>query len=65
MLSALLFCDFRPSGARADLLDLAQIAFVKSRTARVFWENGLRSVRAVAEAEPKDLIPILMQVSAS
>ena len=50
-------------GARADLLDLAKIAYVKSRTARAFWENGLKSVRAVAEAEPADLMPILLQVS--
>jgi hypothetical protein len=32
----------------------------KSRMARMFWEHGLRSVRAIAEAEKKDLVPILM-----
>ncbi|KAL8774736.1 MAG: hypothetical protein Q9209_000675 [Squamulea sp. 1 TL-2023] len=47
--------DRLKAGARADLLDLARIPFVKSRTARVFWENGMRSLRAVAEAEAKDL----------
>ena len=38
------------AGARADLLELAQIPFVKSRTARVFWDNGLKGLRTVAEA---------------
>ncbi|CAO1598019.1 hypothetical protein XANCAGTX0491_001796 [Xanthoria calcicola] len=52
--------DRLKAGARADLLDLARIPFVKSRTARVFWENGMRSLRAVAEAEAKDLVPLLL-----
>ena len=52
--------DRLKAGARGDLLDLAKIPFVKSRTARIFWENGMKSVRAVAQAEPKDLIPILL-----
>ena len=51
------------AGARADLLDLARIPFVKSRTARIFWENGLKSLRAVAEADAIDLVPVLLQVS--
>lgn len=54
--------DRLKAGARADLLDLARIPFVKSRTARVFWENGMRSLRAVAEAEAKDLVPLLLLV---
>ena len=53
-------CDRLKAGAKADLLELARIPFVKSRTARVFWENGLKSVRAVAAAEPKDLVEILL-----
>ena len=53
-------CDRLKAGARADLLDLAEIPFVKSRTARVFWENGYKSLRAVAEADAKDLLPILL-----
>ena len=52
--------DRLKAGARADLLELAQIPFVKSRTARVFWENGYRGLRTVAEAEAKDLVPILL-----
>ncbi|KAL8891996.1 MAG: hypothetical protein Q9215_000998 [Flavoplaca cf. flavocitrina] len=52
--------DRLKAGARADLLDLARIPFVKSRTARVFWENGVQSLRAVAEAEAKDLVPLLL-----
>ena len=50
------------AGARADLLDLAKIPFVKSRTARVLWDNGFRSLMAVAEADPKDLVPTLLLV---
>lgn len=54
--------DRLKAGAKADLLELAQIPYVKSRTARVFWENGMKSVRAVAEASPNDLVPILLLV---
>ncbi|KAJ5013917.1 DNA polymerase theta [Colletotrichum sp. SAR 10_99] len=49
------FSDRLRAGAKSDLLALAQITFVKSRTARVFWENGFRSVAAVANADPKEL----------
>ncbi|KAL9017957.1 MAG: hypothetical protein Q9185_004702 [Variospora sp. 1 TL-2023] len=55
--------DRLKAGARADLLDLARIPFVKGRTARVFWENGVRSLRAVAEAEAKELLPLLLLVT--
>ena len=54
--------DRLQAGARADLLDLAKIPFVKSRTARVLWDNGFRSLMAVAEADPKDLVPTLLLV---
>lgn len=54
--------DRLKAGARADLLELAQIPFVKSRTARVFWENGYRGLRSVADAEAKDLLPVLLLV---
>ncbi|KAI4203148.1 MAG: hypothetical protein LQ350_002024 [Teloschistes chrysophthalmus] len=47
--------DRLKAGARADLLELARIPFVKSRTARVFWENGMQSLRAVAAADAKEL----------
>lgn len=53
-------CDRLKAGAKFDLLDLAKIPFVKSRTARVFWENGLKSVRAVAAADATDVVPILL-----
>ncbi|WYZ34801.1 hypothetical protein EsH8_I_001077 [Colletotrichum jinshuiense] len=59
------FSDRLRAGAKSDLLALAQITFVKSRTARVFWENGFRSVAAVANANPKELVPILMQAQPS
>ena len=52
--------DRLKAGAKSDLLDLAKIPFVKSRTARVFWENGFKSMRAIAAAESKDLVPILV-----
>lgn len=56
-------CDRLKAGAKSDLLELAKIPFVKSRTARIFWENGLKNLRTVAEAEPKDLLPLLLLVS--
>lgn len=52
--------DRLKAGAKADLLELAKIPFVKSRTARVFWENGYKGLRTVAEAEAKDLVAILL-----
>ncbi|CAN8099124.1 unnamed protein product [Discula destructiva] len=55
------FSDRLKAGAKSDLLELARIMFVKSRTARVFWDNGLRSIAAVANADPQELVPILMQ----
>jgi len=54
--------DRLKAGARADLLELARIPFVKSRTARVFWESGFKGLRTVAEADAKDLVPILLLV---
>ncbi|CAG8072909.1 unnamed protein product [Penicillium salamii] len=51
--------DRLEAGARADLLEMAQVTFVKSWTARLLRENGFKNLRALAEAEPKDLIPIL------
>ncbi|CAK7214794.1 hypothetical protein SBRCBS47491_002271 [Sporothrix bragantina] len=59
------FVDRLKAGAKADLLALARIAFVKSRTARVFWENGFKTVAAVANADPNDLLPVLLQAQAS
>ncbi|KAH8890968.1 P-loop containing nucleoside triphosphate hydrolase protein [Thozetella sp. PMI_491] len=53
------------AGAKSDLLALAKIAFIKSRTARVFWDNGFKSVAAVANADPQELVPILMQAQPS
>ncbi|KAJ5106260.1 Helicase C-terminal [Penicillium angulare] len=55
--------DRLEAGARADLLEMAQVAFVKSWTARLLRENGFRNLRALAEAEPKDLVPVLMMVN--
>lgn len=53
--------DRLKAGAKADLLALARITFIKSRTARVFYDNGYKSIAAVANADPKDLVPVLMQ----
>lgn len=54
--------DRLKAGARADLLELARIPFIKSRTARVFWEHGMKSFSILAEADPKDLVPLLLLV---
>ena len=48
------------AGARSDLLEMAQIIYIKSRMARTMWENGFRSVQALAEANPHDLVPIML-----
>ena len=66
MLGAVLehMVDRLRAGARADLLEMAQVPFVKSRMARLLFENGLKSVRALSEANAKDLVPILMQAQA-
>jgi len=63
MLAAVLehMLDRLHAGARADLLEMAQVAFVKSRMARIFWENGFKSVRALAEADPLILRVVMMQ----
>lgn len=62
MLAAVLehMVDRLRAGARADLLEMAQVTHVKSRMARILWENGFKSVRSLAEAVPKDLVPIMM-----
>jgi DNA polymerase theta len=52
------------AGARADLLEMAQVAFVKSRMARIFWENGFKSIRALSEADPQALVPVIAQAQA-
>ncbi|CEJ54022.1 hypothetical protein PMG11_00348 [Penicillium brasilianum] len=55
--------DRLEAGARADLLEMAQVTFVKSWTARCLRENGFRNLRALADADPKDLVPVLMIVN--
>ncbi|KAK3695368.1 P-loop containing nucleoside triphosphate hydrolase protein [Podospora appendiculata] len=55
------FSDRLKAGARSDLLALAKITFIKSRTARIFWDNGFKTVAAVANADPKELLPVLLQ----
>ena len=52
--------DRLKAGAKADLLELAKIPFVKSRTARVFWENGFKDMRSIAEVDAKDLLQVLL-----
>jgi hypothetical protein len=49
---------------RLDLLSLAQVTFIKSRTARIFCDNGFVQERwAVPAASVDDLIPILLLVT--
>jgi replicative superfamily II helicase len=44
-------------GARSDLLSLAQVTFIKSRTARIFWDNGYKSVGRRSGSERRRLNP--------
>ena len=62
MLSAVLehMSDRLLAGAQAELLELAKIPFVKSKTARQMWQNGYRSIRAVADADPDALVQVLL-----
>ncbi|KAI1356540.1 P-loop containing nucleoside triphosphate hydrolase protein [Xylaria sp. FL0043] len=55
------FSDRLRAGAKADLLALTKVTFIKSRTARVFYDNGFKTVASLANADPKELVPILMQ----
>lgn len=48
------------AGARSNLLALAEVTFIKSRTARIFWENGFKTVGAIANAQIKDIVPVLL-----
>ncbi|KAL4877149.1 hypothetical protein BJY04DRAFT_230945 [Aspergillus karnatakaensis] len=55
--------DRLEAGARADLLEMAQVTYVKGWTARLLRDNGFRNLRALAEADPKDIVPILKMVN--
>ncbi|RAL08182.1 DEAD/DEAH box helicase [Aspergillus homomorphus CBS 101889] len=55
--------DRLEAGARADLLEMAQVTYVKGWTARLLRENGYRNLRALAEADAKDLVPVLVMVN--
>lgn len=48
------FSDRLKAGAKSDLLALADITFIKSRTARIFWDNGYKTVGAIAGADSKE-----------
>lgn len=54
--------DRLEAGARADLLEMAQVTYVKGWTARLLRDNGFRNLRALAEADPKDIAPVLQMV---
>ncbi|KAF8535721.1 P-loop containing nucleoside triphosphate hydrolase protein [Trichophaea hybrida] len=47
-------------GAGEELVNLARLPWVKSATARCFWENGLRSIETVAETEVERLKEVLV-----
>ncbi|RJE20334.1 DNA polymerase theta [Aspergillus sclerotialis] len=55
--------DRLEAGARADLLEMTQVTYVKSWTARLLRDNGFRNLRALAEAEARDLVPVLLMVN--
>jgi len=46
-------------GVKDDLVELARLPFVKSRTARVFWDSGLRSMENVVDAGAEKLAEAL------
>ncbi|KAL6232994.1 hypothetical protein BDW75DRAFT_8696 [Aspergillus navahoensis] len=55
--------DRLEAGARADLLEMAQVTYVKGWTARLLRDNGFRNLRALAEADPKDIVPVLKMIN--
>ncbi|KAL4977232.1 hypothetical protein BDW66DRAFT_165959 [Aspergillus desertorum] len=55
--------DRLEAGARADLLEMAQVTYVKGWTARLLRDNGFRNLRALAEADPKDIVSVLKMVN--
>ncbi|KAF4254785.1 hypothetical protein KXV22_005526 [Aspergillus fumigatus] len=55
--------DRLEAGARADLLEMAQVTYVKGWTARLLRENGFRNLRDLAGADAKDLVPVLMMAN--
>ncbi|KAI1107771.1 P-loop containing nucleoside triphosphate hydrolase protein [Jackrogersella minutella] len=59
------FSDRLNAGAKSDLLALSKVTFIKSRTARVFYENGFKTVAAIANVDPKELVPVLIQAQPS
>ena len=54
--------DRLEAGARADLLEMAQVTFVMGWTARLLRVNGFRNLKALAEADAKDIVPVLTMV---
>lgn len=50
-------------GVRDELIALAKIPFVKNVTARVFWDNGLRDVEAVAKADVEKVMELLAKAT--
>ncbi|TAQ89791.1 hypothetical protein B7494_g1900 [Chlorociboria aeruginascens] len=54
------YSDRLKAGAKSDLLALAEVTYIKSRTARVFWDNGYKTLGAIAAAHVNDLVPILL-----
>ncbi|KAI1006192.1 hypothetical protein K3495_g2035 [Podosphaera aphanis] len=54
------FSDRLKAGAKCDLLALAEVKFIKSKTARIFWDNGFKSVGALAAAEIPEILTILL-----
>ena len=55
------FKDRLAFGVRPDLLELAKLPYIKGFTARIFWENGMRSVSAIAESNVGDILPLLVK----
>jgi len=50
-------------GVKDDLVELAKIPGIKSYLARVFWNKGFKSIGHFAQAQPKDILEVLWEVS--
>ncbi|RKF57540.1 DNA polymerase theta [Golovinomyces cichoracearum] len=52
--------DRLKAGAKCDLLALAEVKYIKSKTARIFWDNGFKTVGALAAADIPEILTILL-----
>ncbi|BFZ62187.1 hypothetical protein YB2330_003269 [Saitoella coloradoensis] len=58
------FRDRLMFGVKDDLLELAKLPYVKSATARMLAQNGLKNIHLVAAASPEDIVKLLKEMRA-